>query len=153
MPDPFHVHKAFLGPHSITPIHVALYSSSDRGFSTKEPTDDMLEALVVKALSMSKEDKVAMYYSVFIYVHASLQERVVEAIKKVGLKLKERSSWILSETQRKKTLSIGKQWLGTIRMGVPNMKDLQDLPERWLIVGFSKEDLIPEAVQNSLLSV
>lgn len=150
MSDPMKVHKVFLGDRPITPVHLALYQGSGRGFSSHEPTSDMLEALVIKALGLAKEEGAPVYYSVFLYAHHKLQSKIGEAIVEVGLRLKARISNSPPE-KRRSTLKIGKQWLGALRIGVPSMKDLQQLPEKWLVVGYTKDDPIPSHVSDSLI--
>lgn len=150
MANPVGVHGTFLG-QSVTDQQKALYESeSGRGFSSKERDPAMTDATLIMALALAKKDGVMVFDSVYIFAPSNMHQWVFERIHNLAVTLTSRVKGADAE-KRKRSLGIARQWLEVLKVGAPKLADLQSEPERWVSVGYTKEDALPEWFKGALL--
>lgn len=150
MANPVGVHSNFLG-RSITDQQQALYESeSGRGFSSKEKDTSLTDATLVMALALAKAEGTVAFSPVYIFAPLNMHQWVFERIHHLALSLTARVKGADVE-KRKRSLGIARQWLEVLKVGAPKLADLQSEPERWVAVGYTKEDALPEWFKGALL--
>jgi len=145
------VHEIFVGT-TLTSQQNALYESAfGRGFSTKNPEPSLVDATLVLALSMAKGDGEGVYSKVLIYAPSNLHKMVFEQIHKLAVNLTIRVSSYKQLERKKKSMEVARNWLEVLMVGAPKLGDLSEEPERWVAIGYSKDDLLPDWLKKALL--
>jgi hypothetical protein len=102
------------------------------------------------ALALAKEGGTTVFSPVYIYAPSSMHQWVFERIHHLALNLTTRVRGADIE-KRKRSLGIARQWLEVLTVGAPKLADLQSEPERWVAVGYTREDALPEWFKGALL--
>lgn len=151
MANPVGVHGTFLG-RSVTDQQKALYeSTSGRGFSSKERDPSLTDATLIMALALAKVEGTTVFSPVYIFAPSNMHQWVFERIHHLALNLTARVKGSMDLEKKKRSLGIARQWLEVLKVGAPKLADLQSEPERWVSVGYTKEDALPEWFKGALL--
>lgn len=151
MSDPTRIHQTFLGRNPSEEQQLLYASHPSRGFSTHDYDKLRVEATIVKAMSLAKVSGVPQYNTVYIFTTTILHDLVSEGVREIARTMKSRVSGCRDAEKRRQTLSVAKDWLGALKVGAPSLRDLQVEYDRWVSVGYDREDLVPDWFKASLL--
>lgn len=143
MAKPSVVHQIFLGSE-VTEQQEALYESSKRGLSCRDPDAEVVDATLVVALALAKPEKDVEYSKVFIYAPASLHRSILSRIHGMAVNLTPQLRGCSDIEKRKRSCALARNWLEALMLGAPKLGSLEVEPDRWVSIGYVKEDPLPE---------
>jgi len=148
--DPLSVHRILLGTSGIE-SQLALYHSTCRGFSGKDKSMSLIEATLIKALSLAKETGSSEVQQVVFYAPTPFHIWISTKIQKLAGEFVARVRASKDSLKRRKALSLLRTWLESVKVGTPKLKGLPQ-PERWVAIGYLKSDpQLPDWFKSGLL--
>ena len=146
MLDPRLVHFIFLRKE-FTEFHRKLYELRLHGVSLKGKDDDKADATIVLALSQAVENKTI--HPVFILVPENMKPWVISRIAEMA---KTCTQLLRSNKRKNVSLPGARNLVASLHLSQKKTSQLFVMaePERWVAIGYSKSDPIPEWMQNGL---
>jgi hypothetical protein len=149
------VHRLFLGTQ-LTETQSSLYLKAKekgvRGYSSKDPSEGMLDATISLAISLAKEDGEPKYHQVYLFTSAKCYQLVLDRIQAIARTMKGRVKEKCAPEAQKDLLKTAQTWLSHLAIGTPKLLDLQTKPDFWVSIGYSKDDeVLPDWFRTRLL--
>jgi hypothetical protein len=152
------VHKTFLRT-APTEYQLELYEREARGVSTKDRSPEVLDAILFIALSQAKEGGTnEVFHPVTVVIPVTEKPWVMERIYNLAKGLtervkqaKERDRAAGKPIDTKSSMRTAFTWMGYLHLGCPSSWENFPAPERWVAIGYTKEDAIPGWMRDALV--
>lgn len=156
--SPEKIHERFFGSKQPpTEAQKKLYGQSGvHGVSSKTRDADNTDAILMIALGMALNGDGSNFHRVFILTPASEKGWVIERIRNAAMVLTKRVEILLKdpdEGKRKKgqaAMEHVRKWIGGLQLGSPVDWGSFEKPERWVSIGYAKDDAVPGWVRDGL---
>ena len=152
MSDPLVVHETILFMTEPTPLQRRLYESpASHGFSSKEPSEEVTDALLALAISrvfkydQTKESRIEVMAAHDL--QAGLMARWGVVSRQMFNRIHEENP---DSDQAQRVLKIAKNWF--VRMNL-RTKVLTQIPNEWVSYGFSRSEPLPPWMREGLLDL
>jgi hypothetical protein len=150
------VQRAFLGRNP-TELQLELYVKGARGVSSKERDPEKTDAVLFIAMGQAKESGTDNYHQVYVITPVTEKPWVLERIYNLALAWTDRVKQAKAAKVKsnkpvdtRATMKLAKTWLERLQVGCPSSWEDFPPPERWVAIGYTKEDAIPAWMRDAL---
>ena len=147
------LHNALLGINQITDLQKSLYLGKKHGFSTKENISDLIDSTIIQAMAFSREGTIdtTEFYDSYIFSPNRMHPWIMDRIYNMAVGFTKRTK---GSPRRREALECVQKWLGHLKIGQLKLCDIHTEPERWVAVGYTKEDdFLPNWFKDALLDI
>jgi hypothetical protein len=150
MLTPLKLHQLFVGP-TVTEMQTSLYQNPNaHGMSSKEKDSEKVDATVILALSRVIEN--GSCNRVHVIVQQDLRTLVFDRIHVMAKTFTESVKKLPDVKHRKKSSVIARKLLESLHLPETRVNHIFSIPEpeRWVAIGYSTQDPLPEWLSKGL---
>lgn len=150
MITPLKLHQLFVGP-AVTETQTSLYQNpKSHGVSSKDNSPDNIDATIILAISRVVDN--GSCNRVHVIVPQELRKSVIERIHLMALTFTGCVKRLSDQDTRKKSSVIARRLLESLHLPETRVNHIFSIPEpsRWVAIGYSSQDPLPEWLSKGL---
>lgn len=150
MLTPLKFHQLFVGP-DVTEVQTSLYQNpKSHGVSSKDNNPENIDATIILALSRVVDS--GSCTRVHVIVPQDLRKAVIERIHLMALTFTGCVKRLPDQGTRKKSSAIARRLLESLHLPETRVNHIFSIPEpsKWVAIGYSSQDPLPEWFSKGL---